>query len=232
MKIKEGQEHTKKLPFEVLLHSIVVADEYVAPDRLIPRQRLRRRQRLESLVHRPIIVVVIIVVVVVSILLLPVTVIIVVVLPIIDMPRVHQGLGHRLVEVILHHLSITIEIVVVAAAVAVEAIKVIPKITTAFATVVSIDIVVVVVEIVVEAKGHHFLGSGAEPKSPHLPPTVVRRGGRGGRRRGVDVHVGVGVAPDTVANGEVGEVGGVEAELVAELPELSVAVVLHSLNFS
>lgn len=54
------REHTKKLPSEVLLHGIVVADEDVPTDGLTPRQGLRRRKSLEPLIHALILVVVVV----------------------------------------------------------------------------------------------------------------------------------------------------------------------------
>lgn len=46
---KKKKTHTKKLSLEILLHGVVVADEDIATDGLVSRQRLRRRKRLESL---------------------------------------------------------------------------------------------------------------------------------------------------------------------------------------
>lgn len=152
-----------------------------------------------------------------------------IVIIIVIVPNVHRRLAHRLIKVILHQPPTVAESVAVAVAIAIEVVSIV----YAFATVVHVDVVVIVVKIVVEivdfveAEGE-LLGPDPDSEAAHLP--TIRRGGR--RRRS---HVGVGVGgdvevaigPDAVADGEIGEVGCVEAELIAELPELSAAVVLH-----
>jgi hypothetical protein len=217
---------TEELPPEVLVHGVVVADEDVPADGLAPGQRLRRRQRLEPLVRRCRVVVVVLALLLL-LAVLPLLVVAVAVAVVRRPPR-------RLVEVALHLPAVAS----VGGAVVVTVAPHLVQREAAAVVVVALGIstgggevavAIVVVESVVLTCAEGELAGSDEPRPAAGLVEVDVLGGGGGeggvvRGRAEESGVAaVGGRPDGVAEGERGRL---QAQLVAELPELAV-VTLH-----
>jgi hypothetical protein len=193
---------TEELPPEVLVHGVVVADEDVPADGLAPGQRLRRRQRLEPLVRRCAVVVAVLAL----LLLLAVLPLLVVAAAV-----VVRRPPRRLVEVALHLPAVAS----VGAVVAAVAPHLVQREAAVVVVVVALGIStgggeVAVVESVVLTFAEGELAGSDEPRPAAGLVEVDVLGGEGGVVRGV----------------AEGERGRLQAQLVAELPELAV-VALH-----
>jgi hypothetical protein len=191
---------TEELPPEVLAHGVVVADEDVPADRLAPGQRLRRRQRLEPPVAVP------------ALLLLAAAVLgaLLVALPAVGVAR-RPPRGRGLVEVALHLPAVAVISVVVAGVAPHHLVE-----SKAADVVLAISAAGVAVVGVVLLYRSALLAPKASLPGPMSPLGSLKltllvflaEASFGALRR-----------PDGVAEGERGRL---QAQLVAEVPELAV----------
>lgn len=181
---------------EILLHGIIVANENISPNRFISRQRLRRRQRLESFINTS----------------STITIITTVLLTLPTIPSFLTTPNTMNSSVIVHRLLLTttvqiLERILPSRNTVIKVIEAFLRKDRALIVVESIGFVISKGELLHRAEARLPAGSGSE--------IVIDRCRLGGE---------VGFGPDGVAQGEVGESGGVETELVAEVEELPIGI--------